>query len=153
MLAVAAACSLTGLVLGYPYLAELALWLVINFACLLGGFLIHEGAHALAGRRFRGISSFVVSSSMFRFSIAPVGRLYGWQIAVMALAGPVAAAAAGLVLWAAVPGLLLHWWFWPHLVFLAPLFGDGRSLVVGIRHWSARVPLHAQPPEAAGEAQ
>ena len=144
MLVVAAGGSLLGLVLGDGYVAELAMWLMAHVACLLLGFIIHESAHGLAGRQFSGVSAFVVSSNLFRFSLSPVGRLFGWQVLVISLAGPSASAAAGCLLFAAAPGLWLHWWFWLHLAFLAPLFGDGRSLIIGVRHWSTSLRLHGE---------
>jgi hypothetical protein len=132
-----------GLILGHLYLAEIALWLIVHFVCLLAGFVIHEAAHAYAGRRCQGITAFRVESTIFRFSLSPVGFLFGWQIALTALAGPLAAALVGCLLFVAAPALSLHYWFWLHLVFLTPVFGDGRSLIVGLRSPNARRQLHA----------
>ena len=138
VLLAAAACSLLGLILAHLYLAEIALWLLAHFVCLLAGFVIHETAHAYAGRMCRGISAFRVESTKFRFSLQPVGFLFGWQVALIAITGPLAAALAGCLLFAAAPGLSLHYWFWLHLAFLTPLFGDGRSLLIGLRGLRAR---------------
>ena len=106
---------------------------------LAGGFAVHEVAHVAVLRRCAGVSHLVVSSTWWRFSLEPRGSITAAQVVGVALAGPGAAAAVGLVLWAALPGAGLHGWFLVHLVFLLPVFGDGRSLVLGVRELPWRV--------------
>lgn len=96
-------------------------------------FAIHEMAHAAALRRCSGISHVVLTATPWRFSLEPRGTMTSGQLAAVAVAGPAATAVTGLVLWAAAPRAGLHWWFLAHLVFLLPVFGDGRSLVLASR--------------------
>ncbi|WP_155806779.1 hypothetical protein [Leifsonia xyli] len=57
----------------------------------------------------------------------------------MALTGTLVAVGAGLA--AIVPSQGFHCWYLCHAVFLLPVFGDGRSVIVGARAWSARIVL------------
>ena len=102
---------------------------------LAGAFAVHEAAHAVVLRHCSGVSHLVVSRTAWRFSLEPRGSLTPGQAVGVALAGPSAAAAVGLGLWVGTPHLALHWWFLAHLVFLLPVFGDGRSLLIGVRAW------------------
>lgn len=97
-----------------------------------GAFAVHEVAHVAVLRRCEGVTHLVVTATPARFSVEPRGRITPRQVVGVALAGPGAAAVAGLVLWIAVPAVDLHWWFLAHLAFLLPVFGDGRSLLVAL---------------------
>ena len=55
---------------------------------------------------------------------------------VVGLSGPLADASLGFALWCVMPGSGLHFWFIGHLVFVLPLFGDGRAIVSGARRWA-----------------
>lgn len=95
-------------------------------------FALHEVAHAAVLRRCRGVSHVLVTVTPWRFSLEPRGTMSPGQLFLVALAGPGAVVAAGLVLRMTVPQLGLHWWFLAHLVFLLPVFGDGRSLLAAL---------------------
>ncbi|MDQ0029346.1 hypothetical protein [Arthrobacter bambusae] len=124
-------------------LFQTAVWLIVHALFLLGGFLVHEWFHVAGMRLFRGVSDIVVSAGVLRFSVIPVGRLYGWQIAVVAILGPGASCLVGVLITLLAPGSLLQYWFLLHAVFLLPFFGDGHSLILGIREWSRPVGLLA----------
>ncbi|MGO4474200.1 hypothetical protein [Arthrobacter sp. efr-133-TYG-120] len=94
-------------------------------------------------RLFHGISDVVVSSGILRFSVIPVGHLYGWQIAIVAILGPGGSCLVGALVALLAPGSFLQHWFLLHAVFLLPFFGDGRSLILGIRAWARPVGLRA----------
>lgn len=101
---------------------------------LLGGFIVHESAHAAALRYVcPGVTRVVLRSSFLRFSLVPHGRMTGRQVALVAVVGPAVALAVGATLWwvPAVPGLA--WWYLIHGLFLLPPFGDGRALLTGLR--------------------
>ncbi len=96
-----------------------------------GAFAVHEVAHAAVLRHCPGVSHLIVSATPWRLSLEPRGVITPGQVVRVALAGPGTTAAVGLVLWVAVPQAGLHWWFLAHLLFLLPVFGDGRSLLIG----------------------
>ena len=100
---------------------------------LAGAFAVHEVAHVAVLRRCGGVSGVVMTATPWRFSLEPRGVITHRQVAAVAVAGPAAATGVGLVLWVGLPQAALHWWFIAHLVFLLPIFGDGRSLVLALR--------------------
>ncbi|MCD4852081.1 hypothetical protein LN996_14785 [Arthrobacter sp. AK01] len=134
------ACAVTA-VAGIPGILQPAFWLLIHASCLLIGFVIHEGSHVLGLKLTPGITHVTFASTLLRFSVIPMGRLVGWQAALIALAGPLAACVAGVPVALALPDYALHWWFFLHAIFLLPLFGDGRSLVKGLLAWRRQVHL------------
>lgn len=135
--AVCVACAVAGV----PAILPPALWLLIHASCLLIGFVIHEASHVLGLKLAPGITHVVFASTLLRFSVIPMGSLVGWQAALIALAGPLAACVSGLPLALALPEYAFHWWFFLHSLFLLPLFGDGRSLVKGLITWRGQVQL------------
>ncbi|WP_442543266.1 hypothetical protein ACSBOX_15680 [Arthrobacter sp. KN11-1C] len=124
-----------------PILFQAGLWLLVHAFCLLGGFLVHEWSHVAGMRLLPGVAHVVVSAGVLRFSVIPVGRLYGWQIAIMAILGPGASCLVGALIALLAPGSFLQHWFLLHAVFLLPFFGDGRSLILGVRKWARPVSL------------
>ncbi|MFC8041308.1 hypothetical protein ACFUOZ_18310 [Paenarthrobacter sp. NPDC057355] len=133
-------CAVTA-VAGMPGVLQPALWLLVHASCLLIGFVIHEGSHVLGLKLTSGITHVIFASTLLRFSVIPVGKLVGWQAALIALAGPMAACLAGVPVALLLPDYALHWWFFLHAIFLLPLFGDGRSLVKGLLTWRGQVQL------------
>lgn len=101
-------------------------------------FAIHEVAHVLVLRRCPGVTHLLVTVTPWRFSLEPRGTITPREVAAVALAGPVAAATVGLLLWVSLPQPGLHWWFLAHLLFLLPVFGDGRSLLLGLLRGAQR---------------
>ncbi|MFJ5955440.1 hypothetical protein ACIQC5_05705 [Paenarthrobacter sp. NPDC092416] len=120
--------------LGDPVLLHMGAWLLLHSLCLMGGFLVHEVAHVLGMKVFRGVTHVAVGFTAARFSVTPIGRLYGWQIAVIAVFGPGAACAVGALLACFAPGSLLQYWFLLHSAFLLPVFGDGQALITGLKN-------------------
>ncbi len=137
------ACTVLAAVTTDPILFQAGLWLLVHALFLLGGFLVHEWSHVAGMRLFRGVSDIVISGGVLRFSVIPVGRLYGWQIAIVATLGPCTSCLVGALIALLAPGSLLQYWFLLHAVFLLPFFGDGRSLLLGIREWARPVQLRA----------
>ncbi len=99
---------------------------------LVGSYATHEVGHALALGRMRGVERVDIRRRPFRFSLVPVGRMTGWQVAGAALAGPLLAVGVGIGLTLVVPASGLQYWFLGHAVFLTPVFGDGRALLAGL---------------------
>jgi len=126
-----------------PVLFQMSLWLLMHTICLLGSFLVHELFHVVGMRLFHGISHIVVSAGVLRFSVIPIGSLYGWQIVIVAVLGPGSSCLLGAVLALLTPSSLLQCWFLLHAIFLLPFFGDGRSLILGIRERARLVGLRA----------
>lgn len=137
------ACTLLAAVTTDPVLFQAGLWLLMHALFLLGSFLVHEWSHVVGMRLFSGVSSVVITADSLRFSVVPVGRLYGWQIAIVAISGPGVSCVAGALIALLASESFLQCWFLLHAVFLLPFFGDGRSLIVGIREWSRPVGLRA----------
>jgi hypothetical protein len=137
------ACIVLATMTGDPVLFRVSLWLLMHALCLLSSFLVHEMFHVVGMRLFRGVSHVLVSASVLRFSVVPVGSLYGWQIAIVAVLGPGSSCLLGAVLALLTPGSLLQYWFLLHAIFVLPFFGDGRCLVLGIREWARLVGLPA----------
>ncbi|MBB6403728.1 hypothetical protein [Arthrobacter sp. AZCC_0090] len=124
-----------------PILFQACLWLLVHVLCLLVSFLFHELAHVLGMMAFRGVSDVVISASTFRFSLIPLGKLDGWKIGVIAVLGPGSSCAVGAAIALLSPDSFLQYWFLLHGIFLLPFFGDGRSLLVGLRNRSGLVSL------------
>lgn len=112
-----------------------------SIAGLWLSFAIHEVAHLLFLSRIEEVKA-QIDFKLVRVSIVPIGIMSGWQIANVALAGPLVCVVIGFVLALVVPDLHLQLWFFGHVVFLLPLFGDGKSLIKGllVRGRSVRVP-------------
>lgn len=136
-------CAALAAKMGDSALLQVGLWLLLHVLCLLGGFLVHEWFHIVGMRLFHGVSHVVVSAGVLRFSIIPVGRLYGWQVAAVALLGPGASCLVGGLIALLIPSSTLQYWFLLHAIFLLPFFGDGRGFLFGIRRWARLVGLRA----------
>lgn len=140
------ACAFLATVASDPILFQSGLWLLVHALFLLGGFLMHEWSHLAGMKLFPGVTHVVLFADALRFSVIPVGRLQGWQIAIVAILGPTASCLVGALIALLAPDSFLQHWFLVHAVFLLPFFGDGRSLIIGIREWSRPVDLRAPEP-------
>ncbi len=98
-------------------------------AGLLGSFVVHEASHAIALGRCSHVHGIGVERRLLRISVLPRGELTLPEVRAVAVAGPGASALAGLLLAVTVPWLGLQYWYFAHLVFLLPPFGDGMALV------------------------
>jgi hypothetical protein len=137
------ACTALATMTADPVLFQVSLWLLVHVLCLLSSFLVHELFHVVGMRLFHGVSHIVVSAGVLRFSVIPIGSLYGWQIAIVAVLGPGSSCVVGAMLALLTPSSLLQCWFLLHAIFLLPFFGDGRGLILGIREWARLVGLPA----------
>lgn len=137
------ACTFLAALTTDTILFRAGLWLLVHVLCLLCGFLVHEWSHVAGMKLFPGVAHVVVSAGVLRFSVVPVGRLYGWQIAIVAVLGPGASCLVGTLIALLAPGSFLQHWFLLHAVFLLPFFGDGRSLILGARKWAHPIELRA----------
>lgn len=138
----ASGCALVSVGSSNPAIADLA-WSFTLHAVggLLGSYVVHELAHACVLKRMWGVAGIEVVTTILRFSLVPRGVVSGWQICLVAAAGPLIAAGLGVVLMMVVPSLGLHLWYLGHVVFLLPVFGDGKSVVVGLRSWGRRLTI------------
>lgn len=104
-------------------------------------FAIHEAAHLVLLKRVAGVNSHI-SFTLMRISVVPHGLMSGWQIARVALAGPMLCVGIGIGIALTMPEVQLQWWYLAHAIFVLPLFGDGRSLIKGLalRNEFVRVP-------------
>ncbi|WP_433861874.1 hypothetical protein [Streptomyces sp. L7] len=142
MLGLSSACAGLSVVAMAPALAQLAgAFLLHALGGLLASYVVHESAHAALLRRTTGIQVVEVITTFSRFTFAPKGVLRGRNIAMIGGAGPIAAFGTGVALLVLVPALGLHWWYLGHLLFLLPVFGDGKSILVGVRSWTRPVTL------------
>lgn len=142
MLGLSSVCVGLSVAAAAPALAQLTgAFLMHALGGLLASYVVHESAHAALLRRVTGLHAVEVITTFARFTFAPKGALRGRDIAMIGVAGPVAALAAGAALLIFVPVWGLHWWYLGHVMFLLPVFGDGKSILVGARSWSRRVTL------------
>lgn len=94
---------------------------------VVGSFLVHELAH-VAALRLAGVRHVEVEQVRWRISVLPVGALPSRGAdALVALAGPGTAAAVGASTWVWSPELAAC--YLVHLLFLLPVFGDGRRVL------------------------
>ncbi|WP_353355015.1 hypothetical protein [Intrasporangium sp. DVR] len=100
---------------------------------LVGSFAVHEVAHVVLLRRIPGITHITLERTSFRFSVVPVGTLTARQVGLVAVAGPGACLLTVPAWWVALPGSGLAWWYAAHVVFLVPVFADGRLLLASVR--------------------
>jgi hypothetical protein len=116
-------------------------WGLFKFAVvgLVGSFVLHESAHALVLKRISTVTHLALDRTFFRFSIIPLGTMTGHQVASVAVAGPASCLAVGLILWFSHLDRSLAWCYLAHGVFILPIFGDGRSLLRGLRGASRRM--------------
>lgn len=115
---------------GDPVPAEMA-WMVLAKPATLGlvvPFALHESAHAFILKRFGTVTHITIERTAWRTSVIPEGTMSAQQTAVVALAGPSACVAVGALLWLPDLDRSLAWWYFAHIVFLLPFFGDGRAL-------------------------
>lgn len=123
------------------FLARACAWLLIHvFLGFLGSFLVHEVAHWVAFRYLcHGVEEIRIESSIVRFSLVPRGWMTGYQIVVVALAGPLASLVVGWALLAVPATYGIEWWYLAHVAFLCPVFGDGMAVCVGAKARGGRV--------------
>lgn len=121
--------------IGVPGLAEPLIRLLVQaLGGLIAGFLIHEVAHLAALRIWvPEVGTIALEVTALRVSLKPRGRMTGWQMVTAATAGPGACVIAGMIVWVLPVAYGLQWWYFFHLVFLIPIFGDGRSIVRGLQ--------------------
>lgn len=111
-------------------------------AFLVGGvlcsYLIHETAHLAALAFCRGLRRIDVQCTSWRISLAPQGDLDPRAALLVAVAGPGICLLIGTLLLIGSSASLIAWCYLAHVIFLIPFFGDGRTIVVTIRHMLSR---------------
>ncbi|MFE4259579.1 hypothetical protein [Streptomyces sp. NPDC056883] len=115
---------------GDPVPAEMA-WVLVAKPSALGlaaSFALHESAHVLVLKRIRTVTHITIERTALRTSVIPHGAMTTRQTATVALAGPAACLAVGGLLRLSGLDEALSWWYLAHIVFLVPLFGDGKTL-------------------------
>lgn len=127
-------------------IASMALTFLLHLVVgLIGSFALHEATHSLALTLFApGIQTIEIVATAWRFSLTPVGTMTGRQVMAVALAGPLSGVAAGMLLFTMAPASPLGLWYLGHALFLLPIFGDGRAVLSGLRHW--RIPREVGAP-------
>jgi len=126
--------------------AEMSWWFFKLAAIgLVGSFALHESAHVMVLRRIETVTHLAVDRTTWRLSIFPFGALSARQVVGVAVAGPLCCVLVGSVLWLSALDRTLAWWYLVHGVFLLPLFGDGRSLLSGLRGRGTRLAVVDQP--------
>lgn len=98
-------------------------------AGLLGSFVVHEMGHWAVLALSPSVREVAVERSIFRISLLPLGKISVGEACAAALAGPVSAVVFGGFFWLFARNLGIHYWYIVHMLFLLPLFGDGRALV------------------------
>ncbi|WP_411374138.1 hypothetical protein ACLH0K_13875 [Arthrobacter sp. MPF02] len=109
---------------------------VIHSVVGLGGsYFLHEAAHLVLLSKYPTIEKVEVTASWARFSVHPSGSVTPLQAIGVGLSGPVACCIVGAVLWQV--GSPLAAWYLGHLVFLLPVFGDGKAVLMSLRRLRA----------------
>jgi hypothetical protein len=98
---------------------------------LVGSFALHESAHVMVLKRIDTVTHLAIDRTRWRISVVPLGTLTARQVVGVAIAGPLSCVVVGSALWISRPSLA--WWYLAHGIFLLPFFGDGRSLIAGLR--------------------
>ena len=100
-------------------------------------FLLHEWMHAFVALDAAGVRQVWIERNVLRLSVAVDGDMSSRRTAAAAIAGPGACLVAGAffasmgLTWSAIA---CAW----HVVFLLPIFGDGRALVIASRRGGFR---------------
>lgn len=103
---------------------------------LFGSFLFHELIHGFFISLFlRNSHSIIIEYNFIRFSIIPTEVLLGWKIVVIAFTPSFILFNIGFMLYLFVPHTYIYIWYFLHLLFLLPFFGDGKSCILGLLHW------------------
>jgi hypothetical protein len=120
---------------GDHVLAEMAWTLLFKPAALglVASFALHESAHVIALKRIRTVTHIVIERRAWRTSVLAEGTMTARQTAAVALAGPLSCVAVGSALWLSGLDRSLAWWHLAHVMFLLPVFGDGRALWHSLR--------------------
>ncbi|WP_216387108.1 hypothetical protein [Arcanobacterium phocae] len=119
--------------LGCAFLRHLVCGIVL-------GFLVHEIAHVVfICLTMNELMRIELEFNLFRFSVRGIGSSTGRGIFATALSGPIVAVVFGFILSIVFPDSGLLGWYVLHLLFLLPIFGDGRALVFGVRNWGRQV--------------
>lgn len=133
--AVAAFFPVVGIILGLSandsilvgLSAELAVHVVFGFG---GSYLLHEAGHIVLLSRYPSVEGIDVTASWTRFSVHPRGSLSPLQVIAVGLIGPVGCFVIGAGLW--LLGSNLAFWYMGHIIFLLPIFGDGRAVLLSL---------------------
>lgn len=99
-------------------------------AGLGGSYFLHEAAHLVLLSRYPSVGKVEVSATWARFSVHPTGTITPLQAIGVGLSGPVACLIVGGVLWQL--GSPVAAWYLGHLVFLLPVFGDGKAILLSL---------------------
>lgn len=120
-----------GLAIGDSALVGLFAELVGHVILGLGGsYLLHETAHLVLLSKYPSVQGIDVKASWSRFSVHPHGTLSAHQTITVGASGPVACGLIGIVLWMLDSTLAL--WYIGHLIFLLPIFGDGKAVLLAL---------------------
>lgn len=112
----------------------------------LGSFAVHECGHVVALLAPGGVDAVAVERTWLRISVTPVGDLTPRRVVLAALAGPGAAALVGLGNLAAGLPPAVGWLYLAHLMFLLPVFGDGRVVLAQALDLIREAPGPRTPP-------
>lgn len=84
-------------------------------------------------RRIPTVTHLVVERTAWRLSVVPLGSVTPREAGAVAIAGPGACLLVAPLWGMVLPGSGLAWWYAAHVVFLLPVFGDGRVLLASLR--------------------
>lgn len=111
---------------------------VFLLAGVLASYLVHETAHLAALALCPGIHRIDVQCTYWRFSLVPEGEMDARAALLVALAGPGTCLLIGSLLLVIDPFPGIAWCYLAHVVFLLPVFGDGRTALSSARHLFAQ---------------
>jgi hypothetical protein len=131
----AAFFPLIGLILGLAaddtVLVTLFSQITLHAIAGLGGsYFLHECAHIFLLANYPSIKCVDVATSWTRFSLHPQGTLTPLQMTAVGAVGPLGCVAVGAVLW--LTNSSLAYWYLGHIIFLLPIFGDGRAIIFSL---------------------
>lgn len=112
-------------------IVEAWLWWLVLPHC------VHEWMHILALSARGGSQTLETQVMCYRISVRPTESVTIPRSCLVAISGPMGTAMMGVFSLPIIQWLGFPWWVnlpWLyHALFLVPLFGDGKSLVMGLR--------------------
>lgn len=111
---------------------------VVFWGGLIASTLIHEYGHIYFFKKF-GVEKVIIKRTIFMFRIVPEKQLYGKELMITALIGPLSCGGIGLVLYVIellgytnLTITLVKLIYSIHLINLLPFFGDGKCILKSI---------------------
>ena len=136
--------SVSSLLIGDYFLVQLSCkFLMVYYLGLILPYTLHEYFHAKLLEYFK--VDIKIEYTVFRFSIIALTEMSGISEILVALVGPVGVFMIGLLLWISnitfygINLNFLTYFYLFHLIFLLPVFGDGKIVLINVLKYFRRI--------------